>query len=167
METPATVSPTPAEPRLMKLLRAEAARRGQSLSQLAQALGVTQGYLSLLGSRRRHVENVNSEFIQRSAEYLGVARIVVKFAAGIVDLSDFVESEVQESLLVERLFSDVRRDPEFGAVWPGGEAELSCEQRRFVAYCYLQAMMNCIALPRDETSLFSLLGTCLGKTRGI
>lgn len=152
-------------PRLMALLRAEASKRGQSLSELASALGVTQGYVSLLTCGRRHVENINAEFIRRSAEYLGVASIVVKLAAGIVSLDDFTDNGTREDFLVERLFSDVRRDPEFGAVWPGGEEVLNREQRRFVAYCYLQAMMNCLVLPRDEANLFRVVGECLGGTR--
>ncbi|BAL23697.1 hypothetical protein [Azoarcus sp. KH32C] len=150
------------EPRLMALLRAEAMRRGDSISYMAKVLGVTHGYISLLSSGRRQVENVSPAFIANCAAYLAVAPIVVKLAAGIVELGDFVDHTAREDVLLQRLFSDVRRDPEFGAVWPGGEEELSREQRRFVAYCYLQAMMNCVVMPRDDANLFRIVGECLG-----
>ncbi len=68
----------------------ECRRRGQEYRQMADALGVTYGYINQLRSGVRLVRQISDEFAVNCARYLGVPPVVVKMIAGRIPMSDFV-----------------------------------------------------------------------------
>ena len=81
--------PKPTDPALIRLLFKEAGRRQHKLAELAQALGVTYGYLAQLRSGYRQAKHVSQDFAEACARYLGVPTALVKLWAGRIQLSDF------------------------------------------------------------------------------
>lgn len=68
----------------------EADARGLDLSGLAQALGVTTGYICQLRNGMRDSATVSREFAASSALFLGVPAVVIMIIAGQLQLVDCV-----------------------------------------------------------------------------
>ena len=103
--------------RLLAWLFREANERGIQMQELAEHLGVTYGYLAQLrkGPERggREIKKVSEDFIDNAARFLGVPRLSVLIAAGVVRLEDFRQVESWEHEL-DRALSYLESDPVYG-----------------------------------------------------
>mgnify|MGYP003387465908 CR=1 FL=1 len=96
---------------LLAWLQEEAASRGHRMQDMAQALGVTSGYIHQLKSGLRRVEHISAEFAASCARYLGVPTVVVKIISGKITMNDFLWPHQDEEVLVNRAFSRMIENP--------------------------------------------------------
>lgn len=96
---------------LIGWLEDDAQKRGHDLKELAEALGVTMGYLLQLQRGIRRVQDITHEFCAACATYLGVPTIAVKLVAGVVRTSDFLHPAQTEEEAIERAIRKMQDDP--------------------------------------------------------
>jgi transcriptional regulator with XRE-family HTH domain len=108
----------------------EARRRDTPLNEMADALGVTYGYISQLRNGIRSTENIGHEFAQASSVYLGVPTIVIKLIAGQIRLSDFLQKQESEADAIERAFRNVMDDIRVRMSTPVDLSDLPIEAKR-------------------------------------
>jgi len=128
---------------LMEVLEEAAKRRGLSKQQLAEALGVTYGYLAQLKNAIRDPRNISDAFAEGCAVFLGVPRIKVLLLAGRVRPSDFYElgSEEEFKLSVWKALNYIKGDTEWGSYFPYGLLEANADPavQQFVVLLYEKA----------------------------
>lgn len=96
---------------LMAALVRCAAERGQSIAQLAAALGYSYPYLNLLMSGLRRVDQVSDDFAQACAAYLRVPRVAVLMMSGRLKADDFFEAQVFKAKAVDAAMRFIEDDP--------------------------------------------------------
>ncbi|MBW4048806.1 MAG: helix-turn-helix transcriptional regulator [Proteobacteria bacterium] len=96
---------------LMAALVRCAAERGQSISQLAEALGYSYPYINLLMSGLRKVDQVSDDFARACAVYLRVPRLAVLMMAGRLKPEDFFETQAFKAKAVESAMKLIEDDP--------------------------------------------------------
>ncbi|MDE2252928.1 MAG: helix-turn-helix transcriptional regulator [Betaproteobacteria bacterium] len=101
---------------LMAALVRCAAERGQSISQLAEALGYSYPYINLLMSGLRRVDQVSDDFAQACAAYLRVPRVAVLMMAGRLKAEDFFEAHVFKAKAVDAAMRFIEDDPQWGSL---------------------------------------------------
>ena len=128
---------------LMEVLEEAAKRKGLNKQELAEALGVTYGYLAQLKNAIRDPKNISDAFAEACAGFLGVPRIQVLLLAGRVRPSDFynVGSEEEFRLSVWKALDFIKRDAEWGCYFPYGllEANADLAVQQFVVLLYEKA----------------------------
>ena len=101
---------------LMAALVRCAAERGQSISQLAEALGYSYPYLNLLMSGLRKVDQISDDFARACAVYLRVPRLAVLIMSGRLKADDFFEAQVFKAKAVDAAMRFIEDDPQWGAL---------------------------------------------------
>lgn len=128
---------------LMEVLEAAAKRKRLNKQELAEALGVTYGYLAQLKNAVREPKNISDSFAEACAGFLGVPRIQVLLLAGRVRPSDFynVGGEEEFSLSVWKALDFIKGDTEWGCYFPYGLLEANADPavRQFVVLLYESA----------------------------
>jgi len=124
---------------LLYLLFNKANEVGLNLTELAQELGVTYGYLSQLRKGMRQTRNVSDEFSQNCATFLGLPRIAILLASGRVQFEDFFEDPAMVRDYVSNAMAIIRKDPDYGPLLPGEIETTSYENQRLIALLYQQA----------------------------
>lgn len=95
---------------LLHWLVSTATERGTTLHGLADALGVTYGYLAQLLRGIRRVNAISPEFSAACAEYLGLPRIAVLIAAGVVKPTDFYADTPGLEERIDQAIHHIRND---------------------------------------------------------
>lgn len=113
--------------------------RNMNLQELAKALDVSYGYISQLRGGVREVRGVGGQFLGKSAEFLGVPRIAVMIAAGVVTVEDFHDSPAQFAAEVDSAIQYIAKDATFGALMPADMLRASMQMKSFVVQLYQQA----------------------------
>ena len=124
---------------LLAALLRRANELGQKLHELAEALGVTYGYIQQLRSGLRRTEHISGQFAAACAVYLRVPRIVVKLLAGQVTVLDFLWPGPERENCLEAGLARIKGDPLLGSLMPVGVERLDDEIRAFIIMCYEQA----------------------------
>ncbi len=101
---------------LMAALMRCASERGQSISQLAEALGYSYPYINLLMSGLRRVDQVSDDFSRACAVYLRVPRLAVLMMSGRLKADDFFEAQVFKAKAVDAAMRFIEDDPQWGAL---------------------------------------------------
>ncbi|MCO6414113.1 MAG: helix-turn-helix transcriptional regulator [Thiogranum sp.] len=140
---------------LLSWLFAKANADGYTLSQLAEQLGVTYGYVSQLRSGARKTQHISQTFSRAAAEYLGVPHIAVLLAAGIVQPEDYYDSPESFRQRVDSGINTMRQDPQWGPLVPAGIGRQSYEYKRLLVLLYERATQQTL-LP-DATDLDDLV----------
>jgi transcriptional regulator with XRE-family HTH domain len=96
---------------LIGWLEDDADKRGHDFKELADALGVTMGYILQLRSGIRRVPDITHDFCASCAKYLGIPPIAVKVLAGVIRLSDFLNPAQTEEEVIERAIRKMQDDP--------------------------------------------------------
>lgn len=125
---------------LLAWLLDEARRRGQTIGEMASALGVTHGYINQLRSGLRKVNQISREFALSCAGYLGVPPIVVKVLAGHIPMSDFIAPQQSEEDAVSRAFEQMLADPGFRAAVPMSLSGLSHDAKKALVSLYANTL---------------------------
>ena len=98
---------------LLRMLMKRQAELGHTSKELADALGVTYGYVSQLKNGMRQTFNISEDTAAACAVYLGMPKISVLMAAGRVRPEDFYENPVELAQTLPRAFSFVQSDPKW------------------------------------------------------
>ncbi|WP_233423803.1 helix-turn-helix domain-containing protein [Paracidovorax citrulli] len=117
----------------------ECRRRGQELRQLAEALGVTYGYINQLRSGLRLTRHISDDFAVSCARYLGVPPVVVKMVAGRIPMSDFVQPHEPVEEAMDRAMASMLDDPIARHVLPADLSGLSIEAKQGLVALYIEA----------------------------
>ncbi len=117
----------------------ECRRRGQELRQLAEALGVTYGYINQLRSGLRLTRHISDDFAVSCARYLGVPPVVVKMVAGRIPMSDFVQPHEPLEEAMDRAMACMLDDPIARHVLPADLSGLSIEAKQGLVALYIEA----------------------------
>ncbi len=134
---------------------AKANAEGHSLSQLAEHLGVTYSYISQLRGGTRQTPHISEMLSTAAATYLGVPRIAVLFAAGIVQLEDYYDDLATLKTRVNAAITAMRSDPQWGPLVPADISGQSYEYKRLLVLLYERATQQTL-LP-DATDLDDLV----------
>jgi len=127
---------------LLEALVRAANAKGQQLAALAQALGVTYGYVAQLRNGHRQTANISEKFAQRCARYLNVPGITIKLLAGQVGPQDFVLPGELEAKRIEKGMQHLSEDPLLGGFVPASLGEQPEDVKRFILMLY-QEVSGC------------------------
>lgn len=129
----------------------EARARGMQISEMAEQLGVTYGYINQLRSGIRDTAAIGQGFAEACGRFLGVPPVVVKLLGGRILLSDFLAPDESEEQLVDRAFRVMLEDPVARKCLPADVDGLSAEARRALVLMYAessgQALFHLDSLP--------------------
>jgi hypothetical protein len=125
------------EQTLLRLLVAQATRRGDTLAKLANALGVTYERLAQWRRHEADIGRAHRSVHENAAHYLGLPVVLVLTLAGSVSLADFIWPG-QESLSgrVARDLERLRQDPFLAAFVPAALATAEPAVQLLVAFMY-------------------------------
>lgn len=104
--------------RLMQMLLTQANQQGLQLRELAAKLGVTAGYLHQLRTGRKPITGISSHLIESMKIFLGVPRISVLLASGIVKIEDCYPEPDILSIYMRQGVDFIRKDPVWGPLVP-------------------------------------------------
>jgi len=129
--------PSMADYPLLRVLIAEATRRGDTLAAMAAALGVSYVRVAQWRRKEADIANASRVVLEASARYLKVPTIFVLCLAGIVGLEDFMLPG--KMAMRERVRADLtrlRNDPLFAGFVPDALSTVDLSVQRFVAFLY-------------------------------
>ena len=122
---------------LLRVLIAEATRRGDTLATMARHLDVSYERVAQWRRKEADVANAGRAFIEAAGQYLGIPTAYVLCLAGVVRLEDFVApgpSSMRER--VRRDLVRLRHDPHFAGFFPEALLSADASVQRFVAWLY-------------------------------
>lgn len=120
---------------LLRVLVAEATRRGDTLASLAKSLGVTYARLAQWRRNEAAISHANRDVHQNAGRYLGIPTVLVLIMAGMAGLNEFVwpgEGTLHDR--VERSLERLRLDPFLGGFVPPDMADASPAVKLFVVF---------------------------------
>ena len=132
-----TPTPGPADQPLLRVLIAEATRRGDTLTKMAAEIGVSYQHVTQWRRNEYDIAKANRPILEAAGRYLKVPTVTVLCLAGIITLEDF--SEPGKSSLLARLRSDLermRQDPLFAGFVPDALESSDTTVQRLVAFMY-------------------------------
>jgi hypothetical protein len=142
---------------LLGWLNDEAKRRGHTGQAMAEALGVTAGYIHQLRSGHRQLANISDAFAKACAKYLGVPPIVVKLLAGCVNVSDFLRPAASEPQTIDRAFRTMLDDPAVRQLLPLHVDQLSPEAKKAMVMMYAEVTHTDVFGVRELPTLLRYL----------
>ena len=122
---------------LLRILVAEAARRGDTLASLAKSLGVTYERLAQWRRNESAIRNAHGSVHEKAGEYLGLPTVLILVMAGTIGLDQFVWPRKQ--LLGERVNQELerlRQHPFLGPFVPSEIASAAPPIKLFVAFLF-------------------------------
>lgn len=120
---------------LLRLLVAEANRRGDSLTKLAKTLGVSYARLAQWGRDEALITNAHQTVQEKAAEYLGLPPVLIRTFS--INLKEFVWPE--RGSLNDRVRHELeilRQDPYIGPFMPIELAAAAPAVQLFVAFLF-------------------------------
>ncbi|MBA3597985.1 MAG: hypothetical protein H0W40_11515 [Methylibium sp.] len=122
---------------LLRLLIAEATRRGDTLAAMSKALGVTYEHVAQWRRRESDVTRASRRVLEAAAEYLQVPTIFVLCLVGTIGLADLeYPSRVSMAALVRRQMDTLRMDPYFAGFFPESLLNAQPAIQHFVVMLY-------------------------------
>jgi hypothetical protein len=103
---------------LLAMLSGRAQELEHNRSEMSTHLGVTYGYIAQLTSGHRKCEHISMEFADACTKYLGVPKMTVLMAAGVVKPEDTFERPDDLGTALPLALQFVSRDPVFGPLMP-------------------------------------------------
>lgn len=124
---------------LVRLLVAEAARRGDTLVMLAENLGVSYSRLTQWRRKEASMATAHRSVHVNAAAYLGLPSALALVLAGVVTLPDFIwPSPDSLNSRIQKEIEAMRQDPLLGGFVPQELTSTSREIRMFVAFLYAE-----------------------------
>jgi len=100
--------------RLLTWLLSTANERGLQLKEMAEAIGVTYGYIHQLRTGLKPIPGLSEQVIDACAKFLGVPRLSVLIASDIVRVDDFYDKPETLSTYFDPALHFMQCDPEWG-----------------------------------------------------
>ena len=124
-----------AKPPLLRVLTAEAARRGDSLTALATAMGVTYRRLAQWRSGEADIAHASDRVMRACAAYLGVPGVVVLTLSGRISLDLLLTpNRESEALRLQRDMRTLLSNPKYAGLAPEELLSTYPSIQRFVGY---------------------------------
>ncbi|MBU2742959.1 hypothetical protein HER14_08380 [Acidithiobacillus thiooxidans] len=136
--------------RLMQMLLTKANEQGLQLRELATKLGVTAGYLHQLRTGRKPMTGISSQIIENMKIFLGVPRISVLLASGIVKIEDCYPEPDILSIYLRQGVDFIRHDPVWGPLVPAHLENPEEDMLMFIIKLYEEATGRKILPQRNE-----------------
>ncbi|MEO8121018.1 MAG: helix-turn-helix transcriptional regulator [Rhodoferax sp.] len=121
---------------LIGMLYDECRQRRQEMREMAEACGVTYGYINQLRNGIRSTEQISQEFAEKCSLYLNLPTIVVKLLAGSIRMSDFLQKNETEEDVLDRSLRQMMDDPKVRSSLPGEPNLLPIEAKRAIVMMY-------------------------------
>ena len=121
---------------LLGMLTQRANELGHQLSDMAEELGCTYGYISQLRNGQRGVTTIRDKFVDACAKYLGVPRMTVLLAAGKVQPTDIYEDPHEVMQSVPNALQFIRGDAQWGPIMPHEVLNLDLKTQFFIVSLY-------------------------------
>lgn len=120
---------------LLRLLVAEATRRGDTLSSLAKTLGVTYTRLAQWRRNEANISQAHRDVHENAGKYLGIPTVLVLMMAGMAGLNDFVWPGAEPlNDRVARALERLRLDPFLSGFVPSDLADATPAVKLFVVF---------------------------------
>lgn len=129
--------PTSYDPPLLRVLIAEATRRGDTLATMARHLGVSYERVAQWRRKESDIANANRSVFEAAGVYLGVPTAYVLVMVGLITALDFAHPSrlsMQENL--RRQLESLRLDPAFAGFVPEALCTADPTVQQFVAFLY-------------------------------
>jgi transcriptional regulator with XRE-family HTH domain len=128
---------------LVRALVSEAKRRGDTMRDLAQTLGVTYTRLAQWRRRESDFANARPSVFELAAKYLGVPTVLALAMAGKVRVDDFVwPVGLPLNQRLEQELNRMRADPYIGGFVPNDMALASAGVQLFTLFLFHQVAGN-------------------------
>jgi len=129
--------PTTDDPPLLRVLIAEATRRGDTLATMARHLGVSYERVAQWRRKESDIANANRSVLEAASIYLGVPTAYVLTMVGIITASDFMHpSRLSVRERIHRQLEAVRVDPAFAGFFPEALRTADASVQTFVLLLY-------------------------------
>lgn len=143
---------------LLAMLTGRAQELGHSRGEMAEHIGVTYGYVAQLISGHRMPENMSMDVLEACAQYLGVPKLTVLVAAGIVKPEDTQEHPEQIGNTVTAALQFISKDSTFGPLMPPELLSVSASsQLQYFVVRLFEAATHSKLIP-GERSVEEILG---------
>ena len=120
---------------LLRVLVAEATRRGDTLASLAKTLGVTYARLAQWRRNEANISHANRDVHENAGKYLGIPTVLVLIMAGMAGLNDFVwPGEDSLNDRVARSLERMKLDPFLGGLVPPDLVDATPAVKLFVVF---------------------------------
>ena len=127
---------------LIGWLEDDANKRGHDFKELAEALGVTMGYMLQLQRGIRRVQDITHDFCASCATYLGVPTIAVKLVAGVIRVTDFLNPAQTEEEVIERAIRKMQDDPVIRQAVPMDLTAMPLDAKKALVLMYTETSMQ-------------------------
>lgn len=156
--------PTTDDPPLLRVLIAEATRRGDTLATMASHLGVTYERVAQWRRKEADIANANRAVFDAAGAYLGVPRAYVLCMVGLVTPLDFVHPgrlTMREN--VQRELESLRLDPAFAGFFPEALRQADPSVQQFVLLLYRELTGGSVRPARPFEWMRSITLAALGN----
>ena len=153
---------------LLRVLMAEATRRGDTLALLAKTLGVTYARLAQWRRHEADISHANRNVHEKAGGYLGIPTVLVLIMSGMAGLNEFVwpgEDSLKER--VERSLERLRLDPFLGGFVPPDLADATPAIKLFVVFLVHEMQGNVESKTSNHQWLRALHQTAAGNAEGL
>jgi transcriptional regulator with XRE-family HTH domain len=123
---------------LLKLIYEEGFSHGLNITEIADEIGITYGYMAQLRNGARAIPRIRSEVLQRIATFLQVPKFTVLLAAEKIKLSDFYEPTTLEHS-IEVALIDMSLDIEWAGIIPASLADSDSKIKLLTIRLYEEA----------------------------
>ena len=122
---------------LLRVLIAEATRRGDTLAAMAGALGVTYERVAQWRRKEANVSKASRCVIESAAKYLGIPTVMVLCLTGTIALRDLIyPGRTSLDAFVSRELARLRTDPSVAGFFPESLLTAPPELQHFVVMLY-------------------------------
>ena len=122
---------------LLRVLIAEATRRGDTLAAMASALGVTYEHVAQWRRNDADISRATRSVIESAAEYLGIPTVMVLCLAGTIGLHDMIyPSRASRDAFVSQELAKLAIDPYFAGFFPDALLAAHPAVQQFVVMLY-------------------------------
>lgn len=129
--------PTTNDPPLLRVLIAEATRRGDTLATMARHLGVSYERVAQWRRRESDIANANRGVFEAAGVYLGVPTAYVLCMVGLITALDFTHPSLLSAReRVHRQLETLRSDPAFAGFFPEALCTADPSIQQFVLLLY-------------------------------
>jgi len=126
-----------ADPPLLRVLIAEATRRGDTLATMARHLGVTYQRVTQWRRKEGDIANASRTVLEAAGGYLGVPTAYVLCMAGLITALDFtLPSRFSMRERVQRQLESLRLDPAYAGFFPQALCTADPAIQHFVLLLY-------------------------------
>lgn len=129
--------PSADDPPLLRVLIAEAMRRGDTLAAMAKCLGVSYRRVAQWRRREADVANASRVVVEAAAAYLGIPTVYVLCMCGVIGLRDFVPpGDITRRERMQQELEPLRQDGRFAGLIPDALIRADLAVQRLVLLLY-------------------------------